>query len=92
MKINTKYQSSRPNEHEKDKTRNFNRGLGFRLPRKFSYNWLTYTYVKMSKSQDRTCNETRGILCAKLVDVHKMMVHAKFQSSKPFGFKQIFAS
>ena len=28
MKINTKYQSPRPNEYEKDKTRNFNRGLG----------------------------------------------------------------
>ena len=41
----------------------------------------------MSKFQDRPCNETRSILCAKFVDVHKVMVHVKFQSSKPFGFK-----
>ena len=44
----------------------------------------------MSKSQDRPCNETRGILCAKCVDVHKVMVHAKFRSSMPFEFKQRF--
>ena len=41
----------------------------------------------MSKYQDRPCNETTGFLCAKFVDVHKVMVHAKFQSSKPFEFK-----
>ena len=41
----------------------------------------------MSKSKDMPCNETRGIMCAKFVDVHKVMVYAKFQSSKPFGFK-----
>ena len=41
----------------------------------------------MSKSQDRPCNETRGISCAKFVHVHKAMVHAKFQSFKPPGFK-----
>ena len=41
----------------------------------------------MSKSQDRPCYEARDILCAKFIDVHKVMVHAKFQSSKPFGFK-----
>ena len=58
----------KPNEYEKDKAH-----------RKFSYNWLTYTYVQMSKSQDRPCNETRCILCAKFVDVHKVMVHAKCQ-------------
>ena len=28
-----------------------------------------------------------SFLYAKFVDVHKVMVHAKFQSSKPFGFK-----
>ena len=43
----------------------------------------------MSKSHDRLCNETRGILCAKFVDVDKVMVHAKFQSAKPFGGSNI---
>ena len=28
-----------------------------------------------------------SFLCAKFVDVYQVMVHAKFQSSKPFGFK-----
>ena len=28
MKTNTKYQGPRPNEYEKNKTHNFNRGLG----------------------------------------------------------------
>ena len=87
MKINTKYQSSRPNEYEKDKTHNCNRGLGPKVTQKISSNWLKYTFIQMFKSQDRPCNETRGILCAKFVDVYKVMVHAKFQNSKPFGFK-----
>ena len=37
-------------------------------------------------------NDTRSILCEKFVDVHKVIVHEKFQSSKPFGFKQRFLS
>ena len=28
-----------------------------------------------------------SFLCAKFVDVHKVMVNTKFQSFKPFGFK-----
>ena len=56
-----------------------------RLPRKFSYSWLTYTYVQMSKSQDRPCHETRSILCAKFVDVHKVMVHASFKAPSLLG-------
>ena len=44
----------------------------------------------MSHSQYRPCNETRDILCAKVVDVHMVMIHAKFQSSKPFGLKERF--
>ena len=28
-----------------------------------------------------------SFLCVKFVDVHKVMVHAMFQSSRPFGFK-----
>ena len=28
-----------------------------------------------------------SFLCAKFVDVQKVMVRAKFHSSKPFGFK-----
>ena len=59
----------------------------FSLPRKFLNNWHKYTYIQMSKSQDRPCNQNRDILCAKFVHIHKVMVNAKFQSSKPFGFK-----
>ena len=31
----------------------------------------------MSKSHDRLCNETRDILCAKFVDVHKVIVRCQ---------------
>ena len=60
--------------------------LGY--PEFFLYNWLTYTYVQMSKYQARPCNETRGIIVVcKIWDIQKVMIHGKFQSSKPFWFK-----
>ena len=33
------------------------------------------------------CNDPKGILCAKFVEVHKLMLHLKYRSSRSLGFK-----
>ena len=58
-----------------------------RLPKRFSNNCLSYTYVQMSKIQGSACNTPRDIFCAKFVKVHKVMLNAKYHSAMPFGFK-----
>ena len=49
-------------------------------------------HLQTCKSLDRACNDPRGILCAKFVEVYEVMLDAKYHRDRPSGFKQRFLS
>ena len=43
-------------------------------------------YVHTYKPRGRACHDPRGLLYAKFVKVHKVIIRAKYHSSRPFEF------
>ena len=75
MILYTKYQSSRP--------------CGFRQENFFMLLPLK-AYVKHVTPGARAIFGNRAIILTNLVEVHKVMLHTKYQNSKPYGFRQDF--
>ena len=48
-------------------------------------NFLLYLYVKSENPQHRSNFYSRAIILSILVEDHKMMLHAKYESSSPYG-------
>ena len=72
MMLHAKYESSSPY------------GLG----QKDFKNFLLYLYVKSKTQQHRTNFRSRAIIWSILVEAHWMMLHAKYESSSPYGLGQ----
>ena len=51
-------------------------------------NVLLYLYVKFENPQHRTNFYSRATIWSILVEDHKMMLHAKYESSSPYGLGQ----
>ena len=56
--------------------------------KKIFNNFLLYLYVKSKNPQQRTNFHSRAILWSTLVEGHKMMLHAKYETSSPYGLGQ----
>ena len=56
--------------------------------KKIFKNNLLYLYVKSKNPQHRTNFHSRAIMWSILVEGHKMMLHAKYESSNPYGLGQ----
>ena len=51
-------------------------------------NSLLFLYEKSENPQHRTNFYSRAIILSILVEVHYMMLHAKYESSSPYGLGQ----
>ena len=51
-------------------------------------NFLLYLYVKSENPQHRTNFYSRAIIWTILVEDHKMVLHAKYENSSPYGLGQ----
>jgi hypothetical protein len=49
------------------------------------------SYITLCKTCD-PIGDQRGIILTNLVEDHKVMIHTKYQSSKPYGFREDFLS
>ena len=56
--------------------------------KKIFKDFLLYLYVKSKNPQHRTNFYSRAIIWSILVEGHKMMLHAKYESSSPYGLGQ----
>ena len=56
--------------------------------KKIFKNFLLYLYVKSENQQRKTNFYSRAIIWSVLVEGHKMMLHAKYESSSPYGLGQ----
>ena len=52
--------------------------------------FFLYLYVKSENPQHRTNFYSRAIILSILVEDHKMMLHAKYESSTPYSLGQGF--
>ena len=55
---------------------------------RWAKNFLLYLYVKSENPQHRTNFYSRAIIWSILVEDHYMMLHAKYESSSPYGLGQ----
>ena len=83
--LHTKYQSSSPYVWDKTIFKNFLLSFG---TRRFFKNFLPYLYVKSEDPQKRTYCHSTAIILSILVESHYMMLHAKYESSSPYGLGQ----
>ena len=56
--------------------------------KKIFKNFHPYPYVKSENPQHRTNFYSRAIIWSILVEGHNMMLHAKYESSSPYGLGQ----
>ena len=49
---------------------------------------LLCSYVQNCDPQGQASFEPRGIICSNLEEVHKEMLHTKYQSSSPYSFRE----
>ena len=48
---------------------------------------LLCSYARTCEPQGRTSSDPRGIVCTNLVEVHKEILHTKYQGSRPSSFR-----
>ena len=56
--------------------------------KKIFNNFPLYLYVKSENPQHRTNFHSRAIIWSILVEGHNMMLHAKYETSSPYGLGQ----
>ena len=65
------------------------RALAFMVwDKKIFKDFLLYLHMKSKNPQHRAIFNTRAIIWSILVEGHYMMLHAKYESSSPYGMGQ----